>query len=200
MKKIFLPIFAIALLSGIYAFTYTNNDNPVIIETPAVITIDTPKAEVTEAVAEGELKWYSWEEAVAACEKEPRKIFVDVYTDWCGWCKVMDKKTFPIPEVKSYIEANFYPVKLDAEQKEDIIWNGNTFSWRPAGRNGINMLAYSLLEGKTSYPTIVYLNEKFERIMISPGYKTPEKFLPELKFAAEEHYTTQSWEEYKKGK
>jgi thioredoxin-related protein len=198
MKKIFLVVFALALLGSIYAFTFTNNEKTVAIGEPVLAT-DAIQPEAVEDLAEGELKWYSWEEAVAACEKEPRKIFVDVYTDWCGWCKVMDKKTFPIPEVKSYIEANFYPVKLDAEQKEDIIWNGNTFSWRPAGRNGINMLAYSLLEGKTSYPTIVYLNEKFERIMISPGYKTPEQFLPELKFAAEEHYTTQSWEEYKKG-
>ena len=199
MKKIFLAVFAFALLSGIYAFTNANNEKAVTLNAP-VAAADAVQIETVEEVAEGDLKWYTWEEAVAACEKEPRKIFVDVYTDWCGWCKVMDKKTFPIPEVKSYIEANFYPVKLDAEQKEDIVWNGNTFSWRPAGRNGINMLAYSLLEGKTSYPTIVYLNEKFERIMISPGYKTPEQFLPELKFAAEEHYTSKTWEEYRKGR
>jgi thioredoxin-related protein len=199
MKKIFLAVFALTLLGGIYAFTTTNNEEAIAVSEP-VAKRDATQIESVENVAEGELKWYSWEEAVAACEKEPRKIFVDVYTDWCGWCKVMDKKTFPIPAVKSYIEENFYPVKLDAEQKEDIVWNGNTFSWRPAGRNGINMLAYSLLEGKTSYPTIVYLNEKFERIMISPGYKTPEQFLPELKFAAEEHYTSMTWEEYKKGK
>lgn len=202
MRKIFLAVFSLALLSGVYAFTQSNEEQP-LVTSEAMLTTATelqkPEIEEEEEASEG-LKWYSWEEAVAACEKEPRKIFVDVYTDWCGWCKVMDKKTFPIPEVKSYIEANFYAVKLDAEQKEDIVWNGNTFSWRPAGRNGINMLAYSLLEGKTSYPTIVYLNEKFERIMISPGYKTPEQFLPELKFAAEEHYTSQTWEEYKKGK
>lgn len=197
MKNIFLAIFAFTLLGGIYAFTSTNNEAVVPANNHIFSTEKTTPLEAVEESVEGDLKWYTWEEAVAAAKKEPRKIFVDVYTDWCGWCKVMDKKTFPVPEVKSYIEANFYPVKLDAEQKEDIIWNGNTFSWRPAGRNGINMLAYSLLEGKTSYPTIVYLNEKFERIMISPGYKTPEQFLPELKFAAEEHYTTQSWEEYK---
>ena len=199
MKKIFSAVFALTLLGGIYAFTTTNNEE-IIATNETVVTKDAIQPEVIEDVIEGDLKWYSWEEAAAACEKEPRKIFVDVYTDWCGWCKVMDKKTFPIPAVKSYIEENFYPVKLDAEQKEDIVWNGNTFSWRPAGKNGINMLAYSLLEGKTSYPTIVYLNEKFERIMISPGYKTPEQFLPELKFAAEEHYTSMTWEEYKKGR
>ncbi len=202
MKKIFLAVLSLALLGGLYAFTQKNEELTVTphqsVEVTEVNQVETKIKEDT--AVDGDLKWYSWEEAVAACEKEPRKIFVDVYTDWCGWCKVMDKKTFPIPAVKSYIEANFYPVKLDAEQKEDIVWNGNTFSWRPAGRNGINMLAYSLLEGKTSYPTIVYLNEKFERIMISPGYKTPEQFLPELKFAAEEHYTKMSWEEYKKGK
>lgn len=200
MKKIFLAVFSLALLGGFYAFTQKHEEKVVDNNIPVTVTEANQTELETTVVAEveGDLKWYTWEEAVAACEKEPRKIFVDVYTDWCGWCKVMDKKTFPIPAVKSYIEENFYPVKLDAEQKEDISWNGNTFSWKPGGRNGINMLAYSLLEGKTSYPTIVYLNEKFERIMISPGYKTPEQFLPELKFAAEEHYTSQTWEEYKK--
>lgn len=142
------------------------------------------------------LKWYTWEEAVEANKKEPRKMFVDVYTDWCGWCKVMDKKTFPDKNVKAYIQEHFYPVKLDAEQKESITWNGNTFEWKAAGRNGVHMLAYSLLDGKMSYPTIVYLTENYERISISPGYKTPETFLPELKYVLEEHYKTVSWEEF----
>jgi thioredoxin-related protein len=60
------------------------------------------------------------------------------------------------------------------------------------------MLAYSLLEGKMGYPCFVYLNEKFERIMISPGYKEPDAIMKELSFAAEEHYTKTSWEEWNK--
>jgi len=147
-----------------------------------------------------EVKWYTWEEAVEANETEPKKIFVDVYTDWCHWCKVMDKKTFNKENVAEYLNTNFYPVKLNAEQKEEINFNGQVFKWVAGGRRGVHTLAYSLLEGKMSYPTVVYLNEKFERIMISPGYKDPNAFMTELKYAKEEHYKNVAWEEFRKKK
>lgn len=151
-----------------------------------------PKPAVTE------LKWYTWDEAVALNKKEPRKIFVDVYTDWCGWCKKMDKSTFADPKVSEYLAKNFYPVKFNAEQKEDIVFNNNTFNYVDNGGRGYHMLAYSLLEGKMGYPCFVYLNEKFERIMISPGYKEPDAIMKELSFAAEEQYTKTSWEVWNK--
>ena len=148
-----------------------------------------------------ELKWYTWEEAVELNKTAPKKIIVDVFTDWCGWCKKMDKSTFVSPEVANYLAANFYPVKLNAEQKADIQFNGQRFSYVDSGNGrGVHTLAYSLLDGQMSYPTVVYLNEKYERIMISPGYKDVEGMMLELKFAAEERYTKQSFEDYKKGK
>jgi thioredoxin-related protein len=145
----------------------------------------------------GELKWYTWEEAVELNKTKPKKIFVDVYTDWCGWCKRMDKATFNDPSVAAYLTANFYPVKLNAEQKADIKFNGETFKYVDNGGRGIHTLAYSLLDGKLGYPTVVYLNEKYERIMISPGYKEPADMIKELKFAAEEHYNKTTWEQYR---
>jgi len=151
----------------------------------------------TAEAASEEFKWYTWEEAVEANKQNPKKIFVDVYTDWCGWCKKMDKATFQQPEVEAYLAKNFYSVKLDAEQKEAINFNGNEFKWVNAGRRGVHQLAYSLLDGKMSYPTVVYLNEKMEKIMVSPGYKDVEKFMSELSFAQEEAYTTMSYEDFK---
>lgn len=144
-----------------------------------------------------EMKWYTWEEAVALNKTKPKKFLVDVYTDWCGWCKRMDRGAFIDPEVTAYMNVNFYPVKLNAEQKADIQFNNNTFKFVETGNGrGIHTLAYSLLDGNMSYPTIVYLNEKFERIMISPGYKESPALMKELKFAAEELYTKGSWEDY----
>ena len=67
------------------------------------------------------------------------------------------------------------------------------------GRGGVHNLAYLLLDGKLGYPAMVYLNEKFERIMISPGYKEVPDMLKELKFAAEEQYMKTTWEEYSAG-
>lgn len=149
-------------------------------------------------LSESKIKWYSWEEAVAANQNTPKKFYVDIYTDWCGWCKVMDKKTFSNPEIADYINQNFYPVKLNAEQKEDISFNGKTYSWHEENGKGIHLMAYSLLDGKMSYPSFVYLNSKFERIHIAPGFKKPEQLLPELKFVGDGHYKNQTWEEYLK--
>lgn len=142
------------------------------------------------------VKWYTWEEAIAANEKEPKNIFVDVYTDWCGYCKLMDKNTFEDPKVAEYLNEHFYPVKLNAEQKEDIEFNGQTFKWVEGGRRGIHTLAYALLDGNLSYPTTVFLTEKLERVAISPGFKKPKPFMKELQFTAEGHYKDKSWQEF----
>ncbi len=147
--------------------------------------------------AEKKVKWYTWEEAAELQKKEPRKLMVDIYTDWCHWCKVMDKKTFEKKEIADYLNTHFYPVKLNAEQKEDIIWNNNKFEYRQAGRRGIHTLAYSLLDGKMSYPSIVFLNEDMARIMISAGFKDVKDFKKELTYVEEEHYTKIPLQQYK---
>jgi thioredoxin-related protein len=145
------------------------------------------------------IKWVTWQEAVEMSQKQPKKIFVDVYTDWCGWCKKMDASTFSDPDVVSYVNEHFYAVKLNAEMKDEIEFKDHTFKWVNTGRNGIHTLAYSLLEGKMSYPSFVMMNESFDRIAIMPGYKQPEQLLKELRFAADDVYKRKSWDEYKGG-
>ena len=86
------------------------------------------------------------------------------------------------------MNENFYPVKFDAEQKEAITVKGKTYEWVNGGRRGVNTLAYALLNGRLSYPSVVYLTENLESIRVSPGYKTPDQILPELQYAAEEEY------------
>lgn len=145
-----------------------------------------------------EVKWYTFEEAVQANKTNPKKFMVDVYTDWCGWCKRMDKATFQQAEISKYLNDNFYAVKLDAEMKDDIAFKGHTFNFVPnAGRKGVHTLAYSLLEGSMSYPSIVFLDENVDRIMVSKGYKGPEDFLKELKYTAEDHYKKTSLNVFK---
>ena len=71
---------------------------------------------VTLQLSSQEVKWMTWEEAAAANDKQPKKIFVDVYTNWCGWCKKMDASTFKETDVVKILNEKFYPVKLNAEQ------------------------------------------------------------------------------------
>ena len=147
---------------------------------------------------EAAIKWISWEEAIKASEKQPKKIFVDVYTDWCGWCKQMDRTTFSDPKVVEVVNKNFYAVKFDAEGKNDIAYGNRTVKFIASGSRGVHELAYALLDGRMGYPSYVYLNEKQERITISPGYKPTEPFLKELSFIIGEHYKTTSFDEYMK--
>src|SRR3982751_4302356 len=72
------------------------------------------------------LKWLTLGEASDQLQKEKRPILIDLYTDWCGWCKVMDKKTYTNKQVIAYLQEHFYPVKLNAETKETLSWNEKT--------------------------------------------------------------------------
>jgi thioredoxin-related protein len=187
LKKITLGAMALILLSGAAAFalhaaqpsdppaTKTRRDRPV------------PVTEIT---------WMSWDDAMKAMEKQPKKVFIDLYTDWCGWCKRMDQTTFADPQVVEFVNKHFYAVKFDAEGKQDVTYNGHTFKFMASGSRGVHELAYSLLDGRLGYPSYVYMNEKMERITISPGYKPTDTFLKELRFINGEHYKTKSYQDY----
>ena len=142
--------------------------------------------------------WLTWEEAVKKSEtdKNPKKIFVDVYTDWCGWCKKMDKDTFQNPEVAAYMHENFYMVKMDAESKDPIVYDGKTFKYVASGRRGYHELAAALLQGKLSYPTVIFLNEKRQILSPVPGYQKADAFLKIAKYFGDDIYLKKNWQEY----
>jgi len=131
--------------------------------------------------ATGGVTWNKIDDLEQIAKSGDKKVLIDVYTSWCGWCKVMDKKTFTDPEVISYLNDNFHLVKFNAEQKQPITYKGKTYEWVPTGRKGVNMLAHEMLNGRLGYPSLVYLDENLGTIRVSPGYKTPEKLLTELR-------------------
>jgi len=142
------------------------------------------------------ITWYTWEEAHELSKTAPKKVFIDLYTDWCGWCKKMDKTTFQDPAVVKELNDNFYAVKFNAEQKEAITFNEKKYEFMNSGRRGVHQLAYALLDGRLGYPAFVTLDETFARIMISPGFKQTPQLMKELAFAKEEHYKTKTFEDY----
>ncbi len=145
-----------------------------------------------------DINWISWEEAVqlSKSDAQPKKIFVDVYTDWCGWCKKMDKNTFQHPEVSKYMQKNFYMVKMDAEGKDPIEYQGKTFKFVPSGRRGYHELAAALLQGRMSYPTVVFLDEQLNMLSPVPGYQQVEPFMQIAKYFGENIYKDKDWESY----
>lgn len=125
---------------------------------------DKNKKETTED--KSSITWLTIEEVEAKVKEEPRMIFVDVYTDWCGWCKKMDKATFADPEVVKYVNKHFYAVKMDAEGKKPVTFLGQTVL--PA--------QLSKAMGVSGYPTIVFIDHTFKNIQPISGYRGPEDF------------------------
>lgn len=131
---------------------------------------------VNEPAGEPHINWINMEEAAELSATKPKKILVDVYTDWCGWCKRMDVDAYEKASVTNYINENFYAVKFDAEQKEDITLGGRTFKYIANGSRGYHELAAVMLDGRLSYPHTVFFDETLQKIAAIPGYR-PEKEL-----------------------
>lgn len=145
-----------------------------------------------------EINWMTWSEVETALKDEKKKVFVDVYTDWCGYCKKMDKTTFKDKEIVKYINDNFYAVKFDAENKETITLDGNKYKYVKSGKRGYNQLAADLLKGRLSYPTIVFLNDDLSLIQPIPGYLDAKKMEVIVTYFAENNHKKTPWTRYEK--
>jgi thioredoxin-related protein len=139
----------------------------------------------------GGIEWMSFEQAVFLNDMKPKKIFIDVYTDWCGWCKRMDAGTFKDSLIISYLKGNYYAVKLNAETKDTIRFRDKIFVFKPEFK--ANEIAVSLLNGKMGYPSFVLMDEKYGILQPLSGYQTPEELLPLLKFYGTNSYQTMKY-------
>lgn len=144
------------------------------------------------------IKWYTFEEVQALNKTEKKKVFVDLYTDWCGWCKVMDKNTFADPDVIKYVNENYYPIKFNAESKESIKYLDKEYNYIANGNRGYNELALKLSQGQLSFPTVVFLDENLNIIQPIPGYQESDNFLMIAKYFAENKYKDTPWSVYQK--
>lgn len=157
----------------------------------------------TSLTAVAQVNWVTIEEALELQKKEPRKIMIDVYTKWCGPCKMMSQNTFGKQEVADYLNANYYCVKFDAESAAPVVYNGVTYSnpdFKPdtPGRNGVHQFARYL--NVTAYPTLVFMDEAATYLGPVVGYKTPSQLELFLKFFKEDKHKTvldqAAWQSY----
>ncbi len=148
----------------------------------------------------GPVHWYSFGEAVELQKKNPRPIMVDVYTKWCGPCKMMSAYTFDHPVIAKYVNESFYPVKFDAETRDSVIFNNNLFiNKSPVGTpRPVHDFAISILDSKLMYPSIVFLNENLSRIQTLSGYYKADQFEPVLKYFGSGKYKDTKYEDFQK--
>ncbi len=145
----------------------------------------------TTGVAQ-QINWVTFEEALKLQKKKPKKIMMDVYTNWCGPCKMLDKNTFSNPDVIAYVNKHYYAVKFDAEGNTTETYEGKTFTnpnYKPEminRRNGVHQLTGYLKV--SAYPTIVFLDEEGKFLSPIRGYQNPQQIELYLKlFQSNKH-------------
>jgi thioredoxin-related protein len=192
-----LAFFLIALLVGNGTLFAQKNETS---------TVEKEELEHKKSDTSASLVWYSFENALrlngerAAQGLPTKKIFVDVYTAWCGWCKRMDATTFAHPVIVEKLNRDWIPVKMDAERKDTVVINGQMFVYEksPNSSRGAHQLAAILLNGQMSYPSYTLIDETGKSIQVVQGYRPAQQFEMLLDFFSSNVYKTTDWQEFQK--
>ncbi len=134
-------------------------------------------------------EWKSWNAGLSAAQASNRPVIVDVYTDWCRWCRQMDRDVYGRPDVQQYLGTHFVTVKLNAESSESVTYRGRTLSARS--------LASSF--DVSGYPTTIFLASNGDHLVNVPGYVDADRFLLLLRYIGDGDMTRGvRWDEYVK--
>jgi thioredoxin-related protein len=112
--------------------------------------------------SEGLVKWMTFKEAQEKNKSVQKPFIIDIYTDWCGWCKHMMKTTYSNPSIANYINTNFYAIKFDAEGKDTIEYNGKIYKPLSKDTKTPHELAIKFLGNSLSYQSTIFVTNNFE--------------------------------------
>lgn len=127
-----------------------------------------------------EIEWMGFEQLDDSLKIENKPVLIYFYTDWCVYCKKMDRHAFKDPEIVSKISQDFYAVKMNAESTAPIEFEGQTFINEQAEtrRNGVHQIPLILASRenkKVSFPTLLVLDKDFRIRKRSFEYLTSER-------------------------
>ena len=147
---------------------------------------------------DGLVKWLSIKEAQQKNKEVQKPFIIDIYTDWCGWCKHMMKTTYSNAGIANYINSNFYPVKFDAETKDTIEYNGKIYKPTSKEPKTPHELAIKFLGTSLSYPSTMFVTNNFEYNLLSQGFIEDKKIEPLLIFMVENAWRNSVYDEFNK--
>ena len=132
------------------------------------------------------INWLSFVQLEDSLVKQPKKVFIDFYADWCAYCKKMDRTAFKDLEVINTLNDNYYAVKMNAELQDSIVFGGRTFYNKELGTkrkptHEIALLLASRPRQPFTLPAIVILNENFEVVNRYFEYLSPNQLKEILK-------------------
>ncbi|MBO6117533.1 MAG: DUF255 domain-containing protein [Bacteroidales bacterium] len=149
------------------------------------------------------VQWMSVQEAVNQGQKDGKNaklIFIDCYTSWCGWCKVLDSKSFSNDTIAAILNYYYYPCKFDAEGKDVITIGGETYNpSSKEGRGATHELMKVIWEGQRGggYPTMSIRGGDFRPVDCIMGFLGPDELQPALIYYAEGYNKEMSFEKFK---
>ncbi len=149
-----------------------------------------------QQTSKAKVHWLTIEQVTEMQKIEKKKVIIDVYTSWCGWCKYMEQSTFNHPEIVYSLNTNFYAVKFDAESKADVKFNGKVYKYVIRGNNGINEFALEMMNGIIAPPALVVLDENMNVIQPMEGFQSPEKFEAVLNYFSNNLHKKIPWSKY----
>jgi len=177
-----LIIITLSLLFTISCGTAKHTEEDLIETTSGKQLTNSIKAKAEIHIDNSKITWYDFETAIDLTHENKKFIFIDIYTDWCGWCKKMDASTFKDTAVIKFMNTHFYAVKMDAETKDAIAYKGNLYEYKQYNaKAGYNTLAVSLLDSQLSFPSFVVLNKNEIKKGTIVGFKSPSALIKELK-------------------
>jgi thioredoxin-related protein len=129
------------------------------------------------------INWISIAEFNELYPKNPKPVLIDIYTDWCGWCKEMDRKTYKNEKLAQYVNEKYYAIKFNAEEKNDINFNNKIYKYNKQYKT--NDFAIYLTNGQLSYPTTVFMAGINTQPAPIPGFMKPREIEAPLKYFGE---------------